>query len=35
MKEYYSKLYNEWKPLLDSDSEEKLKKYGYKIRITT
>ena len=32
-KEYFSKLYFIWKPLLSSDSEESLLKYGYKIRI--
>jgi len=31
-KQYFSKLHNMWKDLLSSDSEEKLLRYGYKIR---
>jgi len=31
--EYFSKLYQLWKPVLDSDCVESLRKYGYKIRI--
>jgi len=31
-KEYYSKLYKKWKPILSSDNVKELKKYGYKLR---
>jgi hypothetical protein len=31
--EYFSKLYQAWKPLLPSDSAEKLLKSGYQIRL--
>jgi hypothetical protein len=30
--EYFSKFWQEWKPMLRSDSPEKLQKCGYQIR---
>jgi hypothetical protein len=32
MKQYFSKLYNEWKDLTAWDCEESLRKYKYQIR---
>jgi hypothetical protein len=32
MKKYFSKLYEKWMDFKDSDCEESLRKYEYKIR---